>query len=110
MAAKDEKKESAPREPILVIPLGKDDYPRVEVFVDSHGSAVSIRDDPESSPRGTRYSGIRPEAFIKAVDDVVLSEKMGKGRKKNYDASFESFLKMYKEHKKFMYNALGGNL
>jgi hypothetical protein len=110
MVKKGEKKEVAPKEPILIIPLGKGDYPRIEVFVDSHGSAVSIRDEEGGSLRGTRYHGIRPESFIKGVDDVVLSERMGKGRKKNYDASFESFLEMYREHKKFMYNALGGNL
>jgi hypothetical protein len=108
MAAKGAKKESAPREPVLIIPLEKGDYPRVEVFVDNHGSAVSIRDEEGGSLRGTRYSGIRPESFIKAIDNVVLVEKMTKARKKNYDSSFESFLKMYHEHKKFMYNALGG--
>jgi len=102
MPKKGEKKESAPREPVLIIPLKKDDYPRIEVFVDSHGSSILVRDEPEATPRNTRYGGIKPETIMPIVDKLVLIEKMTKDRKKDYDASFESYLKMYKEHKKFM--------
>lgn len=101
-----EKKESTPRKPILVIPLKNDDYPRVEVSVDSHGSSVGIRDEPGTSLRAVRYSCIRPESFMSAVNDVVMGERMGKGRKEDYDSSFKSFLKLYREHKKFMENVL----
>jgi len=106
--AESEKKESAPRKPILVIPLKKGYYPRVEVHVDSHGSSVGIRDEPDGTLRAVRYAGIRPESFMSAINDVVMGERMGKDRKDDYDASFKSFLELYNSHKKFMENVLEG--
>jgi len=92
--------------PILVVPFKTGDYPRVEVFVEPTGATMGIREEPIDGVgkplRMVRYISSTPSSIIKQLDDMILTAKMIKGRKNAYDASFESFIELVREHHEFM--------
>jgi len=106
MVKKGEKKESAPKTPILIIPFKKGDYPRLEVFVDSYGSTVGIRElDDEGIPKALRrtvYGTNTPKGILRIVDESLMLEKMTKIRAAEYQPTLQGFLELVEEHRDFM--------
>lgn len=97
------KKNKESKKPALIIPLTTKEFPRVEVFIDSLSSTIGVKkkkDDTNYSVQ--KFCSNTPEGILKTLDKLMFTQKLNKATKENYNATFEEFMGLVKEHNKFM--------
>jgi hypothetical protein len=97
-------KESIPKEPLIVEPLGKELYPRMEVTVDGTSATIGIRmadvdEDGKKSPLvRTAYCSPNVMSILKTIDSRMAHEKMISQRSDDFEPTLKTFIKMIKQH------------
>lgn len=97
------KKETESREPIIIVGLGENKFPRIEVYVDSQGCTVGVKDESADEPlKRVVYGMNTPTSIINLLDKKILSERMTRGRAKDYNPTLKNFLLEIQDHNRFM--------
>lgn len=92
---------------LLVVPIEKNkDYPRLEVHLDRTGATVGLKetDDPKIPLSHLTYTGTTPAHIMRLVDNAMLTEKMTKYRRRDYEPTLKGFYELVREHNEFMEN------
>lgn len=93
------------KKPILIVPLTRKDYPRIEVYTDSTSATAhlkAINDDGKVVSKVSKYCAPTPATIINLADKMILTAKMGRYLKDDYNASLQEFTELLKEHHEFM--------
>lgn len=106
-------KESIPKEPLIIEPLGKTPYPRMEVTVDGVSATVGVR-MAEADEDGKKSPLVRPAycspnvmSILKTIDSRMFHEKMIAQRGDDFEDTLKGFMKMSKRHNTQMMRLAG---
>lgn len=97
------KKNKEPKKPAIIIPLTTKEFPRVEVFIDNLSATVGLKKKKlDTNYSIQKFCSNTPEGILKTLDKVMFTQKLNKATKENYNATFEEFMELVREHNKFM--------
>jgi hypothetical protein len=101
----DETSEKVSKTPILIIPLTRQEYPRVEAYIDGSGTTVHLKalnDKGDVVSRETKYCGTAPSSIVYLADKMILTANMGRYLRDDYNANMKEFTELLREHHEFM--------
>ena len=91
-------KESIPKEPLIIEPLGKTPYPRMEVTVDGVSATVGVRMAEDEPVKHAGYCSPNVRSILQLIDQKMFHEKMIAQRGDDFEDSLKGFMKMVKQH------------
>lgn len=90
--------DKTPRIPLIVEPIGKKDYPRIEVFVDNLTSTIGLRNESDEKLKHVAYCAPTAKGILRMLDEKIFHEKMLAKKEKSFKANLKSFMTMVKQH------------
>jgi hypothetical protein len=101
----DETSEKVSKTPILIIPLTRQEYPRVEAWISGPGTNIYLKElSDKDAPviREKSYCGVNPSEIVRLADKMVLTANMGRYLRDDYNSTLAEFTELIREHKEFM--------
>ena len=101
----EDKPEVESKKPILIVPLTRKEYPRIEAYIMGAGVNVYLKAPNDSGKiitKDTGYCGMNPGSIVHLVDKMAIAAKMGRYLKDDYESTLKEFTELIREHHEFM--------